>query len=342
MRPLLLIAPVLLATPALAQETGEIKYFGDWVVGCDNRWDCTAIGLAPEAAPAPAYLKITRAAGAESGPDVSVAILDDAGEGGTIELSLTGGEALPVTELDAEPGEASIVSAALGPVDHVAFIDALLPAEALDVSLGGTSVPVSLTGISAALRYMDAMQERAGPSGALVARGERPADTIPPTPPAVTVDAMSLSEISEPGERPEGLPESDEYCPEAAGDYVLEAEDGTRLWGVCSSAGAYNISYDFSIVRDGEATPADFGPQGQGMSPDSDQRSTLVNPQLWDDGRSFGTFARGRGIGDCGSIARFALTADGPALVEQSVMGECRGVSAEDWPVLYRAELSSE
>ena len=87
---------------------------------------------------------------------------------------------------------------------------------------------------------------------------------------------------------------------------------------------------------------ADFGPQGQGFSVDGNERSVLVNPVLWEDGRTVGAFARGRGLGDCGAIARFALDADGISLVEETAMGECRGVNPDDWPVLYRAELSTE
>ncbi|MFD2238379.1 DUF1176 domain-containing protein [Aureimonas populi] len=334
------LLPLLLAAPAAAGEPGEMRSFGDWIAGCDNRLSCTAIGLSPEAAPVFAYLKVAREAGAQAEPTVSVSILDQLETGGPIGLALPDGT-LPVTSLDVPEGaDTSFAAAELGDVDHGAFLDALLPASVLDVSLGGDTVPVSLEGLSAALRYMDDVQGRAGGLTALVAKGEAAADSVTPAPPPVTVTAQPLSEIAEPGERPAALGAPEEYCPDNLDDLVFEAADGTRLWGVCSSAGAYNLSYDFWIVRDGTAEPADFGAFGQGFS--GDGTSTLVNPTLMEDGLTITAFARGRGLGDCGAIASWAMDAGAPTLVESAVMGECRGVMPDDWPVLYRAELSTE
>ncbi len=329
------------AWPAAAAGTGTLEAFGDWVVGCDNAMACTAIGLSPDMAPVFAYLKVTREAGAESGPLVSVTILDELQAGGPIRLSLEGGT-LPVQTLEPEE-DGSFASAELGPVDHAAFLHALLPGATLDVSIGEETVPVSLDGMSAALRYMDAAQERAGSSGAIVARGERPADTIPGPSPLSTVTAVELTAVDVPAERPEGLPERDEFCPEGGEDSVYRAPDGTLIWGVCTSAGAYNLFEDFSIVKDGIARLADLGPQGTAIGPDElETGSTLVNAGLAEDGRTIQAFARGRGLGDCGSITSWVFDGQDLVLVEEAAMGECRGVMPDDWPVLYRAETAGD
>lgn len=341
MRRILAALPLLAVLPAAAAETGTLETFGDWVVGCDNSRACTALGLSPQVAAAFAYLKVTREAGAESGPLVSVTILDELQAGGPIGLSLAGGT-LPVETLEPEEDGGSFASAALGPVDHIAFLNALLPGETLDVSIGDETVPVSLKGMSAALRYMDAAQERAGASGALVARGERPADTIPGPSPLPTVTALALIAIDVPAERPEGLPERDEFCPEGSEDTVFEAQDGTLLWGVCTSAGAYNLFEDFSIVTDGVARPADLGARGTGIDPDAETGSTLVNAGLTEDGRTIQAFFRGRGLGDCGTVTSWVFDGEDLALVEEAMMGECRGVMPDDWPVLYRAEIEAQ
>ena len=52
---------------------------------------------------------------------------------------------------------------------------------------GGKAVPLSISGASAALRWIDAQQHRAGTVTALVATGDQPAAAVPPPPPLPVV-----------------------------------------------------------------------------------------------------------------------------------------------------------
>ena len=45
----------------------------------------------------------------------------------------------------------------------------------------------------------------------------------------------------------------------------------------------------------------------------------------------------GRGIGDCGTHARWRWTGEAFVLIHQATMEVCAGMSPDDWPVLYRA-----
>lgn len=52
--------------------------------------------------------------------------------------------------------------------------------------------------------------------------------------------------------------------------------------------------------------------------------------------RTLSAFAKGRGIGDCGSAQTWAWTGDRFVLTEESTMGQCAGVRSDLWPVAWR------
>jgi hypothetical protein len=52
--------------------------------------------------------------------------------------------------------------------------------------------------------------------------------------------------------------------------------------------------------------------------------------------RTLSAFAKGRGIGDCGSAQTWAWTGDRFVLTQESTMGECAGVPSDLWPVAWR------
>ena len=74
------------------------------------------------------------------------------------------------------------------------------------------------------------------------------------------------------------------------------------LWGVCNSAGAYNVFYDFFLVEGDKVRPADFElPPPLGRS-----GKQLVNPVLSKDGLSISSWDMARGLGDCGTFSTWA------------------------------------
>jgi hypothetical protein len=337
----LIALSLLLVAGAAQAEPGKLRTFEDWIVGCDNAGACIAIGFSPEEIETLAYLRIARDAGTGAQPVVSVAILNDISSKGPIRLSLPEGRGeLPVTTLAIDDPWAGFGSIPIGATDHRAFIDALLPAEDLVLTLDHVTSNVSLRGMTAALRHMDVVQGRVDADDALIATGDRPTGTgsVPQSLPSVA--AMKIEELPPSAARPDGLPPSDEFCPDQQRDYVIDTGTGMLIWGVCISGGAYNLIYDLFVVADGTATPADPGPLNASFW--NQPGAMLVSPVLLEDGRSIMSFDRGRGPGDCGAISYWAF--DGEKLVptQLAVMNVCRGVPPGEWPVLYRTNQSPE
>ena len=108
------------------------------------------------------------------------------------------------------------------------------------------------------------------------------------------------------------------------------------LWQICSSAGAYNFRYRFTLVSQGKATLAKFIMPGQAQDPEENAAS--VSPSLSKDGKILSSFDKGRGLGDCGVSADWAWDGKTFRLVEYRFMGDCRGVPWDEWPFLFKAQ----
>lgn len=334
---------------AAADRAGELKTFRDWVIGCDNTLTCTALGMAPADGSGTAFVKITRAGGPAATPEVSVVIYPETTPSAPrLRLRLDGGKGpgLPSDTLAAAL-DGDFVRARLTGADAAAVIAALLPAKGLTVEvLDGTrslsSSPVSLSGSSATLRYMDAEQGRAGGVTALVATGTAAASKVPAAPAAPLVTAQPMSELSPPPKRrPAGIPAANaDDCPIDPKEMAVSLPGGRTLWGTCVSAGAYNFTYEFWVAGSGKPQPARFEVPGAGavmsMGEDDDY-AALVNPGLSDDGLVLSAFSKGRGIGDCGGLAEFVFDGEGFGALTYAAMDTCMGVPADDWPVLWTA-----
>lgn len=334
---------------AAADRAGELKAFRDWIIGCDNTLSCTALGLAPADGAGSAFVKITRAGGPAAGPEVTVVVYAETTPAAPrLRLRLDGGKGpgLPsdvlATEFDGQFARARLTGA-----EAAAVIAALLPAKGLSVELldGNKSLsssPVSLSGSSATLRYMDAEQGRAGGVTALVATGSAPASAVPAPPAVPVVTAEAMSELSPPpNRRPAGIPAANaDDCPIDTTEMAVTLPGGRTLWGVCISAGAYNFTYDFWIAGSGKPQPARFEVPGAGavMSMgEEDDFGALTNPGLSEDGLVLSAFSKGRGIGDCGSLGEWAFDGERFRALTYAAMDTCMGVPPDDWPVLWTA-----
>lgn len=334
MRRLLLAGlAMLLPTATLAEGPSELETFKDWVVGCDNRFACTAIGMVGDFDQAVAYLKVTRGAGTGDAPIVTVTALDDVSTGPVdLVMSLEGG-GLPVDRLAGNAAE-SYPSAVVPPSQTSAFLDVLLSKTALSVrSAAGDPANISLAGMSAALRWMDAAQGRANGPTALVATAPAATAAAPERAVVEPVKAVVMTELDPVPAALEGAPQRDEFCNEYATDVAYGLPDGRMIYGTCAFNGAYNIGYDYVLVSaDGASVEPLAFPGPSGVS-DPDYAG-LVNPGLSEDGKRLIAFNKGRGIGDCGDSGEWVFDGTAFRLVAYALMPECRGVSPEDWPVL--------
>lgn len=322
------IAPAAAAaTPPADTHTppklGELKTFGDWAVGCDNVNDCEMASLGPEGADFPPInLMLARTAGPDSA--ITVTLLPNDGlapkaapAGIAIDNKAVGG-AFGSGDAPALTGDAALqIAAAMSNGHGLAIRDAS----------GKTLSSLSLKGASAALRYIDAQQGRAGSVTAIVARGDHPAASVPAGPAAPQIVALA----------PNGAP----FAPDAAmiatmkqraqcddsahGDVETHAlGGGATLILLPCSAGAYNLISAVFVASGGKATPAQMDAPS-GFTPDDQPAAVpmLVNSTFADGALT--SFAEGRGLGDCGSRQEFVWDGSRFRLSHQEDMGECRG-----------------
>lgn len=333
-----MLASLLLfaAADAAIPKPGPIKAFGDWAVACDNVHACEMTSLIPES---------EAADGSDSGAFFSIARAAGPGGGFTFEASSNGGVAGAVSvqvdgstvasgsvgnDLMSLSGEPALrIVAAMANGKRLALVDA-----------GGKEVAhASLAGSSAALRFIDADQGRAGTVTAAVARGPRPASAVPPPPPLPHVPSLAGAGVAAtvtPALRKAMIAASE--CD--AADVGTDRLEGNALGGgktlvlLPCGAGAYNFSSIAFIVSGGRAVLARFD-SPPGWSGVEDGKPMLVNAE-WDAKTSqLSSYAKGRGLGDCGSAERYVWDGTMFRLVEATQMGECRG--SVNWLTIWRA-----
>lgn len=349
MRHLLAAVFAITTLPASAQALKSVR---DWVGACDNTRHCTAIGLAPDRAAGYAMLHFERG-GAAADAVTKITLRVDAPlsrAGRWIVADEKQNTLLTLTDMhlvDAGSGE-GIDVVFESPQDIDLLLGALRTANALtllgDVGPAGT---VSLSGASAVLLWIDEQQRRLGTTTAFVRRGAAEPSTIPAGPhaPRAPLKATVGIALGVEDARPtaesvrQTLTEEDCETPDpelASGDQAWALSDGRTLVQLLCYGGAYNHGSRFYLLDAanvprllGVPVPQDDGTLGRHVD--------LVNADFdADRGRLF-SFAKGRGIGDCGAVGQWAWTAEGFRLVRYSSFPDCRGVTPEFWPVRWRS-----
>jgi hypothetical protein len=346
------LAPLAFASPVLAQQKPQavmtvqpLKQFKDWSIGCDNARNCTALGLSPDEGIMGPYVKISRSGAADAAPAISFAmVLDDGAQAVSprLRISLEGKD---IPGLPAQPLPASVADdlarAELPAASAEAFVAALrngtrLNVQLLDGAKEAASGAISLAGSAAALLYMDDQQKRVGTITALARRGDAPASSIPPVPELPVVAAKRMTDLSKAKPplpagmtRPKG-----ELCKDFQ-EMVVRLSASQTLWGLCSDAAAYNFDYRFFVAGQGRPKVAAFTAPGLVQDRDS---GVLTSPSLSDDGMTLTSYAKGRGLGDCGVLAEWAWDGAAFKLMRATMMDTCRGVLSDDWPVLFQAK----
>jgi hypothetical protein len=324
----MLALALLLAAP-VAQDDPE-KLYGDWVVACDNLHRCEMTSLQPGDQPVPED---------DSAWDAGMSLVREAGPAGAVTIEVwpvrkLGGKATlridDVAIASAMPGkegvtftgaDAARIAAALPNGKTLALVDA-----------AGVAARIPLAGSSASLRHIDANQGRAGTVTAIVARGAKPASAVPAAAAPERIAAI----------RPSGTPasvskalraslEKQSDCDGLYGDGEAAPEVETHALGggktlalLPCGAGAYNYTTVAFVLAGGKAARAGFDDGADGM---------LVNARFVDGELS--SFAKGRGVGDCGNSERYVWDGSRFRMIEARSMGECRGSS--NWLATYRA-----
>lgn len=344
-----LVWAVLTSTQALAGPSGY-REFKDWVAGCDQTAHCTAIGLAAMEGEGYAMLHFERGPlPADTVERITLRVDTAVPEGAQGWVLLADGE--PVLTLEAHHW----VAADSGEGMDAQFTDAaeirtllgvLRRAQSLTLqSPQGPAGSVSLAGSSAALLWIDERQQRLDTPGAFVRTGTRvtdPPHTLPAeVPPVPTVwqpaDAAVLGDEARKALEPDSC-DAIEDLVRTPNDLAWTGPNGAQLVQVDCYAGAYNFSSRW-FHRAGADAPLQmlsFTPPATFEATDAGPWTDLVNADFDPASGRLYTYSKGRGIGDCGSAGQWAYTGGSFRLLSFRMMGDCRGVWIDYWPVLWR------
>lgn len=325
----MLLFALLLAAPA-PQDDPE-KLFGDWVVACDNLHGCEMTSLWPGDQAVPEE---------GSGYDASMSVTREAGPAGAFGVAvwpsgkLGGKVTLAIDDVAIATGTAGGESATFTGADAARIVAAMPNGKLLSVtgSDGKVAARISLAGSSASLRFIDANQGRVGTVTAVVAKGTKPAGTVPAATPAPRIAALRPSGTATSVSK--ALRAKLEGQSECGGlydgaDSVPEVETfalggGKTLALLPCGAGAYNFSSVAFILAGGKAERAAFDDGNDGM---------LVNAGF--EKGELSTYNKGRGVGDCGEAQTYAWDGSRFRLIEAREMSECRG--STNWLTTFRA-----
>ena len=313
-------APVAADDDHATPRPGEQKTFRDWTVACDNVRTCAMTSLGTETDFPRVTLQLTRRAGPAGVNEIALAASQD--------------DVPPPAALVIDGGRFPTAGSGLSGPRVAAIARALVQARAIGVldGKGATIATISPAGASAALRYIDAEQRRDGTSTALVARGNRPEAAIfaPPALPRVRAVAFTGTAATLSPALLAAMTRT------ARCDFPLSGQtpqahalaDGTTLVLLPCSSGAYNEIDALFVIRGGKVAPAQVDAPSGFEQTGADPRTpvhSVINGAV--DGGVLTSYAKGRGLGDCGVRQSFVWDGKRLRLVEQSAMDVCRGNS---------------
>lgn len=315
--------------------------FKDWTVVCDNVRHCTAFGFQPDGDDDLVFLKVERDGDAAAGPRLTVAVGVEDLRGKVWSVALDGQAVPQLAKLQAkDPAEGYYPQVVLGSAQAALMLSKLPNGQEIQVAgPDGKSRRISLAGSSAALRWMDAQQKRAGTVTALVAKGDKPASTIPAPPPVPKVVRGPIQSQAGLGD---SLPKSvlakfpDDCDKSISADMrdpiIARLAPGVVLWGDVCSVAAYQSSYVMFLadekgrnprplmLTNGEGRTLGFPDIGFEFDPES---MTLAN------------FYKARGLADCGGSSTWVWDGKAFQLTEETFMDLCRLLQPDAWPASY-------
>ncbi|WP_422505539.1 DUF1176 domain-containing protein [Stenotrophomonas sp. GZD-301] len=341
--PLLAVA-LAAALPAHAA-TPVYRQFQDWVVACDNVARCVASGAAEGV---DGRITVQRAAGPQGAIEVSVVLPT---RGGSAPLLLDGKPvALAAPGWTRAPdGAERVLRQTRSLAAAQGFIDAVRNGSALRFGTGERDA-IPLGGLSAALLLVDETQGRLGGGTALLRRGDAAASKVPAAaplprvtlapPPRRALDAATQARLIAQVRRSQSAVIQREDCSQHGGDDAFDEaaalDDTQALVLIECLRGAYQSSSLVFRVPVADASRATrVTPTLPFALPGVRTRLDMLTSAAFEDGVLTHS-GRGRGIGDCGSGARWGWTGTTFALLAYEHMGACRGDDAAEWPALWR------
>jgi hypothetical protein len=339
----IIAATATLSSSAAAVEPGKVQTFKNWTVGCDNGLACQAVAL-PDSESDEGNVSIVVSRSADADTELTLDLPSSTLQAGKYQVRVDGKPVLDITVPTADtPAQFRGVSA-LKVLRAMAQGNDMQLQDQRGVQLG----KASLAGASAAFRYIDAQQGSTGPSNAIVVTSGTPKEGKRPllpvinarkiTPTNILPDALALANLSDTSPCAAERFETAEDSAYSLGSGV----DGPRVLVLLNcGAGAYNFSSGiYTGRRDAGGAwtfePAKFDYGALGLMAESNI-PILVNAN-WDAAtQTISSYAKARGLGDCGSSESYIWDGHMFRLTAASFMGECRG--STDWIPTWRAEV---
>ena len=342
-RALLAVSFVTVPSQAAPIELGKQFFHKDWAAACDNTLSCEAVSLMNDSQDdSVPTISLSRASDVAGSVQIKISIAEPKGDryrllvdGRQIDSGILAKGEYPIR---VEGAAAMKLARAMGRGRK------LIIRGADDAVLG----QLGLNGTAAAFTHIDSVQNRARTPTALFALGKRAfrAKTAPL--PVITARRIGKQDIIPDAGAIVGLVEASE-CVEASSGvtensaYSLGRHDGTyqALVMLSCGSGAYNFSSAPFIGTSTNGKKWSFVPARFDYPTDGVQRKDSVNLLVnssWDaEKQQISSYAKGRGIGDCGSAETYVWDGMMFRLVLAYAMDECRG--STDWMTLWRAKV---
>jgi hypothetical protein len=340
---LLLPAAALFATSALAEvKLGAQKYFKDWAVACDNRLFCEAVALQPESEPN-GELSLSLSRKSDSGDIViSLSGFETASDRYRIYIDGRFADSGPVSKADP--------SIKVTGTDAIRLARSLARGRRLSLQDGSGAQlgTASLAGSSAALQYIDTMQGINDSRDALAVAGRRVIRGKSVAAPLVTAKRIVPTETTPDATTLVSLVEGSACAAERFGvtedaAYSLGTVDGSAMALVMLScgSGAYNFSSAAYVGRADAQGKWTFAPArfdyGNDVRTLDKSLPLLVNADWDTTTQTLSSFAKGRGLGDCGNAESYIWDGSMFRLIKAYGMEQCRG--STEWLTLWSAEV---
>lgn len=329
-------------TAFAAPRFGEQMFFKDWAAACDNRLNCEAVSLNENAAP-DERMSIGMNRNAQSG-DINIHFYTVQTDSDRYRIMIDGrvADSGPFGSDNAEMIRIKGAEA-LRLARQIAKGKRLTLLDGAGTELGA----ISLAGSAGALAHFDRVQNRAGTRTAIVKPGQKNlrAKWLPTpllsikkiVPTKRTPDAtaiVSLVEGSECKEARFGVTEDSAYS--------LGAPHGEAkaLVLISCGSGAYNFTTVAYIGTENAPNIWRFEPArfDDDRGKDGESIHYLVNSDWSPDTQLLSSFAKGRGLSDCGSGESYVWDGTMFRLVGAFGMEQCRG--SMDWLTLWHVEVS--
>ena len=336
------------ATQAFAQAPAEtvplLRDIKEWVTGCDNLRNCHALS-APSGVDEEDYSSLTLHIWHQAGPQGYLRLrFDHRGEALDLSTLQLDGQPLgqPLTqdlhvELDDQGGDPEVQS--YGVIEEAAarrWLQRLRSGQRLQLP-GDKDAHVSLSGLSASLLLMDAVQGRVDNVTALARPGKGAASAVAArlpapvlgkfqAPPALSAkEQRALAAVAV-----KAITLTDTDLPPEAQVGALSAQLAMSV--VRYDCAAYNCEYALSS-RERRAPYTETALNIQPLPLDG---AALQGSVGYDEATgTLSYFYKQRGIGDCGAGGVWVFDGKRFQLRELQMMPRCTGVGYGDWPVLW-------